>query len=196
MSRLPVRRVAGLVVAVGLATVFGLAMNAGRQGGPAHRLPARAETEVQRGLEIAPVPLDLDGRNRAFVGRGSYLVNAVGSCNDCHTCPSYEPGHNPYSGGDGQPDAEHYLAGGVPFGPFVSANLTPDAEGRPAGLTLDEFMQAIRTGHDPDAPGEVLQVMPWPVLRNMTDHDLQAIYEFLSSVPPAESGTECSGAGE
>jgi hypothetical protein len=26
--------------------------------------------------------------------------------------------------------------------------------------------------------------MPWPVYQTMTDHDLLAIYEYLSSIPP------------
>jgi hypothetical protein len=28
--------------------------------------------------------------------------------------------------------------------------------------------------------------MPWPVYRNMTDHDLRAIVEYLSAIPHAE----------
>ena len=30
--------------------------------------------------------------------------------------------------------------------------------------------------------------MPWPVYRNMTDRDLRAVYEYLSSIPRAEPG--------
>ncbi len=33
------------------------------------------ESRIQRGLEIAPVPLNLKGKNRALVGLGSYIVN-------------------------------------------------------------------------------------------------------------------------
>ena len=33
----------------------------------------------------------------------------------------------------------------------------------------------MRTGEDPDNPGQVLQVMPWPVYQAMTDHDLRAV---------------------
>src|SRR5215510_2015639 len=61
-----------------------------------------SQSRVQKGLAIAPVHLDLQGKNRAMVGMGSYLVNAAGSCADCHSCPTYAPGHNPYQGGDGQ----------------------------------------------------------------------------------------------
>jgi len=149
-------------------------------------------SRVKKGLKISPVPLDLQGKNRALAGLGSYLVNAVSECNDCHTCPTYAPGHNPFDGvGDGQLNAENYLAGGVDFGNgIVSANLTPDSDGKPAGLDFDEFVTLIRTGHDPDDdPDEVLQVMPWPIFRNMTRRDLRAIYEFLRSIPQASAGT-------
>jgi hypothetical protein len=154
------------------------------------------ESRIQQGFQSAPqVHLDLHGKNRALVGLGSYLVNAVGGCNDCHTCPSYTPGHSPFAGEDGQINATNYLAGGVHFGPFVSRNLTPDGSGKPAGLTFEQFLHVIRTGEDPEDPGELLQVMPWPVFRNMTDHDLMAIYEFLRSIPHAEPGS-CAGAGQ
>lgn len=39
------------------------------------------DSRIQRGFEIAPVPLNLEGKNRALVGLGSYLVNAAASCN-------------------------------------------------------------------------------------------------------------------
>src|SRR5713226_7743932 len=42
------------------------------------------ESRIQRGLEIAPVQLNLDGKNRALVGLGSYIVNAHVPCNECH----------------------------------------------------------------------------------------------------------------
>ena len=139
----------------------------------------------------------------ALVAQGSYLVNAVGGCNDCHTCPSFTPGQSPFSGTDPGPidapgpvNAANYLAGGVPFGPgLASANITPDADGKPAGMTLEEFIQTIRTGRDHENPAEILQVMPWPVFRHMTDRDLRAIYEYLRSIPHAEPGT-CFFPGE
>src|SRR5438309_1169528 len=60
----------------------------------------RNDSRVQRGLEIAPVPLNLEGKNRGLVGLGSYLVNTHG-CNDCHdTGPvdQFLPGGNPFFG--------------------------------------------------------------------------------------------------
>jgi len=78
------------------------------------------------------------------------------------------------------------MAGGRTFppSPFVSANITPDASGKPAGLTFDQFVATLRSGHNPlDPPGTILQVMPWPVLGKKTDADLRAIYEYLSAIP-------------
>jgi hypothetical protein len=97
------------------------------------------DSRVREGFRIAPVHLNVKGKNVEQVGLGSYLVNAVGGCNDCHTCPSYAPGHDPY--------------------------------------------------------GRILQVMPWPVFRNMTDSDLHAIYQYLSAIPHAEPG-QCVAPGQ
>ena len=159
------------------------------------------ESEIQIGFAISPVKLNLHGKNRALVGLGSYIVNAQGGCNDCHTCPSYKPGHNPFPPtlGDGQINDVGYLAGGVDFWPFTSKNITPDpTTGRPEGLTLEQFKNVMRTGFDP-VDGMTLSVMPWPIYRNMSDRDLEAIYSFLSAIPsatPPPPGMHCANAGQ
>lgn len=147
-----------------------------------------SDERVARGLEVSPVPVNLSGRDRDLVGLGSYIVNAQAACNDCHTCPQFAPGHDPFQGEPGRDNAENFLAGGRAFGPIVAPAITPDAQGRPGGLTLDRFVQVMRTGRDPDATGRILQIMPWPVYARMTDHDLEAIYEYLSALPPASPG--------
>lgn len=137
---------------------------------------------IQRGFDLNPVELNLKGKNRALVGLGSYLVN-TGGCNDCHTNPPYVAGHDPFLGEEEQINAPCFLSGGTPFGPtLASANLTPDANGLPAGLTLDVFIHTLRTGEDPDGGG-LLEVMPWPVFGKKTTRDLTAIYEYLSAIP-------------
>jgi hypothetical protein len=151
--------------------------------------PNSSESQIQTGFAINPVPLNLQGKNRALVGLGSYYVNAVVGCNDCHTSPAYTD--NPFNGDPGVVNAARYLAGGRAFGPAVSRNLTPDALGRPAVLTFSDFRNIIRTGIDddavppnlPSAQHDLLQTMPWPALRNLTDNDLRAIYEYLSAIP-------------
>jgi hypothetical protein len=152
---------------------------------------------IIRGYQIAPVPLDLKGKDIVLVGLGSYLVNATGGCNDCHTNPSYSADGDPFAGQAKIVNASRYLAGGTPFGPPgdpntpVSRNLTPRANGLPANLTWDQFRETIRTGKDlknrppfaPSADNDLLQVMPWPVFQDLSDRDLRAIYEYLRSIP-------------
>lgn len=142
------------------------------------------ESQIKRGYEIVPagVRLNLDGKNRALVGLGSYIVNTTG-CNDCHTHPAYAPGGNPFLAQPEMINASQYLAGGRTFppSPFVSANITPDHAGKPAGLTRAEFIALLRTGHEKD--GGILQIMPWPVFGKKTERDLSAIYEYLSAIP-------------
>ena len=145
------------------------------------------ESQIKRGFEIVPggVALNLVGKNRALVGLGSYVVNTTG-CNDCHTHRAYAPGGDPFQAQPEMINSAQYLAGGRTFppSPFVSANITPDYAGKPAGLTLKEFLKVLRTGHDPkDPPGDLLQVMPWPVFGKKTDRDLTTIYEYLRAIP-------------
>jgi hypothetical protein len=150
---------------------------------------AVADSDVARsaiGLKIAPVPLNLKGLSSSTVGLGSYLVNAIGQCNDCHTTPTFATGGDPFDGQALKVVKTAYLAGGVFFGgTLCSSNITPDKTGLPDGLTLAHFLTAMQTGHDFRAkPKVLLQVMPWPYFRSLTTTDLTAIYDYLKAVPP------------
>jgi len=142
-------------------------------------------SRIQRGAEVSPVPLDMTGLNPALVREGSYIVNAQGGCNDCHTAPSYAPGGDPFQGQPEQINTACYLAGGTPFGPFLSRNITR-RNGMPAGRTLEQFKEIMHEGRDFRMPADdtpILQVMPWPVYGKMSDRELAAIYEFLKAIP-------------
>jgi hypothetical protein len=190
------------------------------------------DTEASRiklGFKIAPVPLNLDGKDPDLVGLGSYWVNAVSDCNFCHSAGgppnfNFAGAFNPYFGQAKKTDPTTYLAGGTDFGPalppgfyaagygnylgpdIVSRNLTPDKTGMPeGGHTFEQFKQIFRTGVDldhlhpscitpspvptppncipPPVDGNLLQIMPWPNFQDMTDHDIRAIYEYLSAIP-------------
>ena len=176
------------------------------------------DSRIKRGFEIVPplVTLNLDHKNRALVGLGSYFVNGPGDCNACHNKGpgnnQFLPGGNPFFGEPKMVNPATYLGGGRDFGDFpvnsgtahiISRNLTPDKTGLPeGGHTFAEFLLIMRTGVDFDHlhptcqvgavnpgcvpqpfDGNLLQVMPWPNFQNMTDHDLRAIYEYLSAIP-------------
>ena len=120
-------------------------------------------TLSQIGLAISPVPLNLTGKDQQMVGLGSYLVNAIGDCNGCHTGGgppnfNYAAGGNPYFFSMNfflrvplpvipKVDPTVYLSGGQDFGPvgtptgpsmypgpdMIARNLTPDKNGLPEG---------------------------------------------------------------
>jgi len=184
-----------LAVSGGTLVIFG-AMTIMTTGSRAD--DSDGDSRVKRGFEVAPVPLHLAGKNRGRVGLGSYFVNVTSGCNDCHTNPPYT--RDPYTIGVGvkQVNTAGYLGGGQDFGIVVSRNLTPDKAGKPAGLTLSDFLFVMKTGTDldhwhPSFPppfdtlnGKLLQVMPWSILQDMVDDDLRAIYEYLSTIPCLE----------
>lgn len=94
---------------------------------------------------------------------GAYLIT---SCIGCHQ-PSLTGGPVP---------------GAAPGAP-PSANLTP--AGNLASWTYEEFATTLRTGTTPE--GKVLDpsVMPWPIAQELTDTELEALWLYLSSLPPA-----------
>ena len=79
--------------------------------------------------------LALKRTNILLAGLGSYIVNAQGGCNDCHTNPSYAPGGDPFAGEPERINAAGYMAGGREFGPFISSaeTLQPVRMGIPPG---------------------------------------------------------------
>jgi len=181
---------------------------------------------IEQGFEASPIPknkLNFAGKDPYLVGLGAYLVNAAADCSGCHSFPRFlllgdsagsNPAFNdPYLGKpsdqsvSGQLRAnfniKHYLAGGRCFGGFMSRNITPDASGRPLGLTEQQFIKVMRTGEDiacenhpddpicalgtPGANEAVLQTMSWPTYHSMTDTDLKAIYAYLSAIPHTDA---------
>lgn len=97
---------------------------------------------------------------------------------------------------------------GPPSPHIISRNLTPSTKtGLPEGdHTFEEFLTIFRTGKDfdhlhpncsatvttncfplnplnPPVDGDLLQVMPWPNFKDLTDREIRAIYEYLKAVP-------------
>ncbi len=247
-------KVAGGVVTLVAIVFAAMSIKAPR----AHASDDDTDTRVEIGFKIAPVHLNLAGKDHDLVGLGSYLVNAVGDCNGCHSSGApplgiypYVTGKNPYFKQREKVDPTVYLSGGANFGtvgtptgpngyagPFIIVrNLTPDKNGRPeGGHTLAEFKQIIRHGTDfdhihptctaeqlaeiqnggtpvciPTGPivfgpgpgqsynnipdGDLLQIMPWPTFSKMSDHDIEAIYEYLSAIPCIDNSTSTPPAG-
>jgi hypothetical protein len=182
-----------LVVVAGAVLLFGAMSFQSGTRAQAQDGDDPEKSRIRLGYDISPLPITLNDQDPALVGLGSYIVNAVSECADCHTkLPGYLPGGNPFLGQPKQIDVANYLRGGRPFpavdptgveNPIKSRNLRPE-NGLPAGLTFQQFQDVLRHGTDYDHPGRLLQVMQWPIFQNMTDRDMLAIYSYLSTLPP------------
>jgi len=127
-----------------------------------------------------PKPLQFPvERTRARLERGSYLVNAVAICFQCHSDLDWTgtPAGLPVAGAAGAGRSEN-----MPF-PVTIPNLTPDRE-TGAGAWSDEQLYRAMTqgiGHD----GRTLfPEMPYSQLRQLSDEDLGSIVVYLRSIPP------------
>jgi mono/diheme cytochrome c family protein len=124
---------------------------------------------------VAP-PSAVAARN-SEIERGKYLVG-FGGCNDCHT-----PGYF-----FGKPDMTRFLGGSevgfeIPgLGVFHGPNLTPDKETGLGKWSAQEIAAAITKGERPDGR-KLAPIMPWHAFASLTRQDVNAIVEFLRSLP-------------
>jgi mono/diheme cytochrome c family protein len=142
------------------------------------------------------------------VKRGEYLAT-IGLCNDCHTPLVIGP-NGP------APDMSRMLSGHPqdivvtapaklpqpwgaatlptltawtgPWGVSFTANLTPDPDtGRLNDFTELQFIMTMRTGRHKGQGREILPPMPWPLIGQMTDDDLKAVFAYLRQIPPVKN---------
>jgi mono/diheme cytochrome c family protein len=137
-------------------------------------LPALAQAQLAPGAASADL-----------VARGSYLVNAVAGCVNCHSPKDQQ----------GRPTAENTLSGGGPGGVwFVTPafavsppNLTPDVETGIGSWTDEDIKRAllegVRPAHDrlPNVP--LAPTMYKNYFKAMLPRDLDAIVAYLRTVP-------------
>ena len=117
--------------------------------------------------------------------RGTYLMQSIVACGNCHTPKDR----------DGKPIADRELAGGhvinAPIFHSVSPNITPDKETGIGNWTDDQIVDAIRNGKRPD--GTIIgPPMPIAYYRNLSDSDVRAIVAYLRTVKPIKNKTEKS----
>src|SRR5262249_37051019 len=105
-----VKKILATSMLLGVAAVALMMINIGKGN-------ARGDDDFERragiGLRIAPLPLNLEGRNAELVGYGSYLVNAVVDCSGCHSIQEYAPGGDPFLGQPKRINTTDYLRGGL-----------------------------------------------------------------------------------
>jgi len=106
----------------------------------------------------------------ASIATGAYLAR-IGNCAGCHT----RRGGAPFAGGRGIP---------TPFGTVYASNLTPDDDTGLGRWTRDDFWRAMHNGRSRD--GRLLYpAFPYPHYTEVLREDVDALFDYLRSVPPA-----------
>jgi hypothetical protein len=139
----------------------------------------------------------------ALLRRGEYLVT-IGGCNDCHTPWKMGPngpvndttrmlsGHPQDLAISAAPSqsppwttsaSSTFTAWAGPWGVSFASNLTPDPETGLGKWTLQNFVEAMRSGRHMGRGRPILPPMPWPGIAKMTDDDLKATFTYLRSIP-------------
>jgi mono/diheme cytochrome c family protein len=118
--------------------------------------------------------------------RGSYLVNTIMACGNCHTP----------RGADGKPDTGRFLAGGgltldTPVFTVTAPNITPDKETGIGSWSDAEIKRALLTGMRPDhghlAGVELAAIMPANFYKALLPEDIDAVVAYLHTVQPIKS---------
>lgn len=135
--------------------------------------PLRAVLIATGGIPLSAELID-HGRERraeppAEAADAAYGRHVAQACRGCHGMG--------YAGGP--------IPGGDPSWP-EAANLTPSADGL-QGWTLEDFTRALREGRRPDG-AEIRDPMPWRSTRGMSDTEIEALYVWFTSLPPAPKG--------
>jgi len=125
---------------------------------------------------------------KSGVERGTYLIDHVSLCGDCHT-----PRNSL-----GVPQQNYYLAGaGKKIGPLgqAVANITPEKETGIGDWKREEIVELLHSGTKPDLDnvqglmGEVIQGTGFGY-KDMKKEDAQAIADYLKTVPPIKNKIE------
>jgi hypothetical protein len=140
------------------------------------------------------------------VGVGEHLVLLAG-CNDCHSPkvfsaqgPSVDPAKrlSGHPAGQNLPDLPQGLiapdrwgavttndltAWAGPWGVSYAYNLTPDKSTGLGNWTRESFKKVLRTGKDISGKRDILPPMPWPSYAGMTETELNAVWDYLQTIP-------------
>jgi mono/diheme cytochrome c family protein len=114
-----------------------------------------------------------------LVKRGSYLVNGVLTCGNCHTPkgPTGDIADKAFSGG---------LSWDEPPFKVTAPNITPDKETGIGEYTDDQLRTVLRKGIKRNGV-PVAMVMPSGFYEIMTDRDLDAVIAYLHTLKPIKN---------
>ena len=141
---------------------------------------------VWRALYFRPGAYQPDTSRSAEWNRGAYLVQGLGHCNACHASRDA-------LGGSGQ---QEDMAGGMmPMSSWYASSLTSDSKAGLGKWDKQHIVDLLKTGVSERAAvvGPMSQVV-YKSLQHLTEDDLQAMAEYLKSLPPTRTPAQSGGA--
>jgi mono/diheme cytochrome c family protein len=138
------------------------------------RAPSRREAAV---LAARAEP----GAGEPPARRGAYVAKA-GTCFLCHAQMEAAGGYVPggFGAGGMRVDVAH-------LGTVYTRNLTPDPDTGLGGWTADDLRRALRDGRTPTGRALSPLDMPWPILADVADADVDALHAYLRTLPPVRN---------
>jgi mono/diheme cytochrome c family protein len=140
-------------------------------------------TMIRSGLFGAAIVLAATGAGLAQtpVERGSYLVNSILTCGNCHTP----------RGPGGVFDMSKQLSGGPqtfdePSFTVKGANITPDKETGIGNWSAADIKKTLLTGVRPNGT-QLAPIMPYAFYKVFLPADIDAVVAYLRSVPPVSN---------
>lgn len=129
---------------------------------------------------LALLAMPGNAQDTKLLERGTYLMNSVVACGNCHIQRDQE----------GRPLAALGLSGGEVFDEkefkAYAANITPDRETGIGKWTEAQLVRAIREGIRPD--GSLIgPPMPIGFYRGISDDDARALVAYLLAQPPVKN---------
>ncbi|USQ13883.1 c-type cytochrome [Legionella lytica] len=118
-----------------------------------------------------PPTAPAEGAQQELITKGEYL-SKMGDCISCHT--NVHAGTPAYAGG---------LPIETPFGTFYSPNITPDKETGIGKWTEEDFIRALKDGHNPKGEN-FFPVFPYYYFSLVTEEDARALHAYFRSIPP------------
>lgn len=119
------------------------------------------------------------------LAHGSYIVNTLAHCFECHSGPD----------ANGAPDPKNRLGAGgflITLAPGLTvktANITPDPDTGIGKWSDADVKKALTEGIRPDGR-HLSPPMPYPFFKNMTDEDIAAVIAYLRTIPPIKNSVE------
>ena len=144
--------------------------------------PPRVMLVLWKMLYFSPGRMQIDPKKSTLWNRGAYLTEAMAHCSECHTP------RNLLGGGDTD---LRYAGARFLEEDVVAPNITPDRDTGIGKWSTGDLAGYLESGLTPDGDtaGSLMAEVIDDGLQHLRKEDLQAIAEYVKSLPPVAHST-------